>query len=139
MKDPTTDILTAFNTALASITYGSETIQVFNDIPEIGVRRYILVNPPTLSDDITASYFESDCSLDIEVCVRGMYHQANVTHIASIASSVQQAIMKVDMSMTSFSMGVTPYLASSTYTRQKEGNEIITKKLINVRFTVKEN
>ena len=139
MKDPTSEILTAFNAALGSITYSSETIQVFNDLPEVRVYNYILVNPPQLGDDITGDYYESDCSMDIEICVRGKYHQANLTPVNSISNSVMQAITKQDLSMTNFTMGVTPYLITNTYTKQTECNEILTKKLLNIRFTVKEN
>lgn len=134
MKDNTTNILTAFSTALASVTYKSEKIQVFTDTPAVTVRKYILLGDVYQSDAMTQDTSIVNCQMDIDVVVRGYYQQATRTELNSIASSVLEALIKKRLTITSGGMTVTPFLVSNTYTKQFEGNEIVLKKALTVNF-----
>jgi hypothetical protein len=134
MKDNTTNILTAFSTALANITYNSEKIQVFTDTPSVTVRKYILLGDIVQSDALTQDTDIAGCQMDIEIVVRGYYQMANRTEINSITSSVLQAIIKKRLTITSGAMTVTPYLLANTMTRQYEGNEIVLRKVLTINF-----
>ncbi len=138
MKDLTTNILSAFTTALTGITYNSETIQVFSSLPAVHIKKYILLGDIRLSDALSQDQNISNCQMDIEIVTRNYYGQANRTEINAIGNSVLSAIIKKRLTITSCSMTVTPFLIASTTVQQNEGNEIVLTKNITIQFNVEE-
>jgi hypothetical protein len=138
MKDLSTNILTAVKTALANITYNSETIQVFDMQPGSALKRYILINDLSFSDALTQDQNIANCVLEIEVVIKAQYYQGVRTALNSVSDSVLTALIKKKLTITSGAMTVTPFLRSATMTRQYEGTEIVLSKILTVEFNVEE-
>ena len=139
MKDPSTEILSAISTALSGITYSGDTFNVYDSKPNINIKNYILLGELQLTDASTQDCFITLCNLDIEIASYGYYHQGSRLAVNSVASSIQQALIKNKLSMFSFTMVVSPFLIANRNIVQYISNEIVIKKLINIEFSVQQN
>jgi hypothetical protein len=139
MKDPSTQILSAFTTALGSITYNSETIPVYDMKPGSAIKRYILLNDLSFVDALSQDQNVANCTLDIEVVYKGQFYQGSRAGVNSISNDALVKVIKKKLTMTGFTMTVTPFLRSATITKQYEGSEIILTKVLTVEFNTEES
>lgn len=141
MKDPSSDILTAIQGMLTSITYDSETITVYKDAANINgmKKKFILLNDITLSDSSTGDTNGTEGSLEIEVHTSGWGFQGNRACADSISSQILQALVRKNISMTSYTVSVMPYLQSVFTQPINTKQEIEIVKLIRLNLEINEN
>jgi len=134
VKDPTEEILNAFRDRLLGVTYKDEEIQVFEDMPEIKIYKYILLDEVNFSDDSTN---DSDCvtgTITIEVGMSGWGFQSNRSAVNSVMNDVFQLLIKKKMETSNFYIGVEPYIANIATIKEKIGNDILVRRIVDFGF-----
>jgi len=139
MIDPSSEILTAFYTALnGNLSYSSETWAVYTSVPKSDADKYVVLEELSVSDDNTKDSNHWDCSLTIEVVGGISIGQVSMKPVDSITSQILNALFKVDLSMPSFSMTVLPWFDDVSKYTDLVGSGILARKAIRVRFEVQE-
>lgn len=140
MKDPSDEILTAFYTALnGNLSYGGNNFPVYTSAPRSTDYRYVHLAGLNLTDDSAKDMFISDCALIIEIVddvykIRGTFKGVN-----DISNDILQLIIKTRLSMTNFTMTVTPWLEDADYFMDNVDIGQLPRKALIVRFGVQQN
>ncbi len=102
MKEPTGEILTAYATALSSITYNSTTWHVYKEQPPIGKRNYIYLAEVVLNENSAKDIYIFSGTIIIQISTKKDKYCKTIAN--SLSNSILVALIKVKLSMTSFDM-----------------------------------
>jgi len=139
MIDPSSEILTAFYTALnGNLSYSGTSWGVYTSVPKSDADKFVVLEELSISDDITKDHNKWDCSLTIEVIGSISIGQVSMKPVDSITSQILNLLFKKSLSMTSFSMTVLPWFEDISKYTDLVGSGILARKSIRLRFGVQE-
>ena len=120
MKDPTGEILTAFATALAAMSYNSKTWAVYKEQPPKGKRNYIYLSDVNFTDSGDQDHLILDGNILIQVsAIKDKYCR---TIVNSLSNSIVAALEGVTLSLTSFTMIISSIVQDISLSEEIEGN-----------------
>lgn len=141
MIDPSSEILTAFYDALnGNLSYNSAAWSVYTSVPRESDERdkFVVLEELSVSDAATKDQKMWDCMLTIEVVGEISIGRVSMKPVDAIASQILNALYKVNLSMTSFSMTVLPWFEDVSGHKDIVGSGILARKAIRCRFGVQE-
>ena len=113
MKDCTDELYGAILTLLdGQLTYKSKVWSVYENMPRNHSPFYVWLKEIYVTYEYVQDCYLSNCSIAIEVGFVGAHQRGNKTAISSITSQIMQAVIDVDVSMSSFTTTIRPYLES---------------------------
>ena len=120
MKDPTGEILTAFATALASISYNSFTWPVYTEQPPKGKRSYIYLAELLTNQDNAKETLITDCIINIEIsAIKDKYCK---TIVNSLSNSIIQSLVGVTLILPSYTMNFSSSLDNTFLLKETSGD-----------------
>lgn len=134
MIDPEFEILTAFETALSSITYEGVTWHVYKDTPPKGKQNYIFFSELSTGDESAKDNELVDGTLIIEISVKKDKYCKLIAN--SLSDSILQAVEDVKLSMTSYDMIVDSIANDVALTREEKKQNYI--KTLRLNFKIQE-
>ena len=141
MTDPSQEILEAIETTLeGNLKYPATTgdlWHVYTDDPKGDGMRCVVLTDLNMYDD--GGDDTLDCDLTIEIMSGQVYiGQAKLAPVNSIASQIMALLAKLDIAMTTYKMTVLPFIEEMDVFPDNIGNGIIPRKVMRLRFSVKE-
>ena len=133
MKDPSSEILSAFATLLASISYNSKAWHIYTKRPAQGKKNYIYISDLQLTDSSDQDHNITQGLINIDVSVINDKHAKTIAN--SLSNSIFQAAIRQGLTMTNFTIVVEPYL-NNTIVSKEFGDQYI--KPIQLTFSVQE-
>ena len=107
MKDPTGELLTAFATALASVSYNGTAWHVYKVEPPRGKRNYIYLSDIILNEDMAKDL--NIFSGVITIQVSSIKDKNCRIAVNDLSNSIILALTKVSLSMTNYTMTVSSF------------------------------
>lgn len=139
MKDPSEEISNAVSTALTgNVTYDSETVQVFEDMPEMKIYKYILIDEVFLTDDSTNDSPCLEGRITIEAGMYGWGYQTNRTAVNSVVNSILQLLVHKTLSTTTFYITIDPYLLNTTTIKERIENDTLVRRVFDLGIRTQE-
>lgn len=139
MKDPTTEILLAFYTALnGNLSYNGDDYPVYT-VPPKGGYNYVLLDDVELLDDMAKDYFDSEGSILIDIVTEDAQDAGTILAANDIANDLLLLVIKQNLSMSNFTFSVTPYLDLMNFLKEQTETAFIVRKLIRLKFWVTQN
>ena len=140
MKDPSAEIYDSFELQLATLTYGSKTVPVYQSLAEVKQGDYVLLDSLEFIDAIDDTHFASDCTMRIEIKCGPYHQQGKMNKLFAISSSIMQLVIKQAFTITGFTMDVTPFIETSRNYEERipDENKIFKIKEIIIKFHVQE-
>lgn len=123
MKDPTGELLTAFKTALASITYNGYAWHVYKEEPPRGQRNYIYLSDLILNSDSDKDHYIFNGILGIQISA--IKNKDCKSIVNDLGNSILVALTRVSLSMTNFDMVVLTYPNSVEITEETTDSNFI--------------
>ena len=139
MKDPSAEILLAFYTALnGNLTYNAVNYPVYT-VPPKGGYNYVLLDDVELLDDSAKDYFDLEGSILIDIVTENAQDAGSTVAANDIANDLLLLVTKKPLSMTNFTLAVTPFLDLQNFLKEQTETALIVRKLIRLKFWVTQN
>ena len=140
MKDPTTEILLAFYTALnGNLSFGGNNYPVYTVAPKTTEYNYVLLDDVTLIDDMAKDFFDSEGTILIDIVTTNAPDGGSLIPVNDISNDLLLLVIKKPLSMTNFKFSVTPFLDTMNIIKQDTETALLIRKLIRLRFWVTQN
>jgi len=107
MKDPTGELLGAFKTALAAISYNSKLWHCYDVEPPQGKRNYIYISDIVLNENMAKDLWIFSGVVGIQIS--SIKDKNSRVALNSLASSILVALTKIKLTMSSHTMIVSSF------------------------------
>lgn len=140
MKDPTTEILLAFYTALnGNLSYNAVDYPVYTVAPKSDEYNYVLLDDVELVDDMAKDYFDNEGSILIDIVTSDSADGGSLIPANDISNDLLLLVTKQALSMTNFKFAVTPFLDLTNFLKEQTETALIIRKLIRLKFWITQN
>lgn len=141
MKDPRKALRTAYRTALASLTYNSATVPVYDKVPKSATYPYVAIAEQTSVDDSNKTNYGQEVTVLLDIVTGFTPGTGGAAPSDDIADAILQVVhirgTNLDLSADNFNV-ITTILDSDTSLRELNENYHIYRRLLRMRHHIEQ-
>jgi hypothetical protein len=140
MKDCSNELIKAvYNALTGQIKVGESDYPVYSVPPKSDSYNYVLINSPQLTFAGTKDFYAVDCDLSIETVGGGATSQTSYVIVNEVGSQITNILVKNYLSMSGFTMIVSPFLDGVHTMEELTGANVIIHKTLRFKLSIQEN
>lgn len=126
MKDPNLALLNAYKTALAGMTFGTESVPVYSrSTPLKNVpKKYVLLSSQTKIQNLTGCGYWYDCTITVDVVTRYPNGNGDISFAMVVGEEIAERVQVTGLTTANFSVRETAQLSTSDLTIETEAENI---------------